>query len=130
MLMSRVITALILLTGFLLSAIYLPNRFFAVLILIVMGIAGFEWARLVGLAQKRAALAYGAGIFLVGALFWWFLPRLPQASSERVSELFGKVGNIKLVLALRVLAVRLRRQDMGWLSNPLRPLWYRWEMPI
>lgn len=83
MLKQRIITALVLLV-FLLPALFWPSLWpFALLMLVMIGAAGWEWGRLNGLASGPAALlglaiaaagllAYGAGWAVeVPGVVWW-----------------------------------------------------------
>ena len=79
MLKQRVITAIVLL------AVLLPALFAAqplpllLLVLLVVGAAGWEWARLNDL-KGAAAIGTGAAVAALGALLFWLLPQpVPRA---------------------------------------------------
>ena len=81
MLKQRVITAIVLL------AVLLPALFAAqplpllALVLLVVGAAGWEWARLGGV-KGAAAVGTGACVAALGALLFWLLPQpVPRAAA-------------------------------------------------
>ena len=89
MFLTRVLTAAILLAAFIAAVFWLPHDLFAILISAVIGLAGYEWARLgnvgrwpaIGWAAFCAALCFafsqipGSTIWVCGlaAVFWIFL---------------------------------------------------------
>lgn len=69
-LLRRVLTAAVLLAVFLGTLLLLDRRLFALLVALVLVLAGAEWGRLAGLGA-RAALAYGIVIGLLGSATAW-----------------------------------------------------------
>ena len=114
MLRQRVITAVVLL-ALLLPALFAASPLpFALLTLVLISAAGWEWARLNGVSAPLPALASGA---LLAALCGASLLRLPE---------LGAVGGLWLVGAMAWLlggALVLRRGPAGW---PAWPVWLRW----
>lgn len=108
MLKQRIITALALL-AVLLPAMFYPSIGFFVLVTIVMvGAAGWEWARLNGLGPVAAR---GTGIVLALLLLgsWWW-----GALEQPWPILWRAVGFMWLLLA----PVMLRRGVVGWQAWP------------
>lgn len=56
---ARLATALVLLAGFIAAALWLPNRWWAVLLLAVLAVASLEWAALAGIRGVRRVLYVG-----------------------------------------------------------------------
>ena len=114
MLRQRVITAVVLL-ALLLPAMFAASALpFALLTLVLISAAGWEWARLNGVSAPLPALASGA---LLAALCGASLLRLPE---------LGAVGGLWLLGGLAWLlggALVLRRGPAGW---PAWPIWLRW----
>jgi phosphatidate cytidylyltransferase len=92
LLLTRILTAAVLLAGFAAALIFLDRAGFAVLIAVVVALGAHEWARLVGLARVQTIvyaftclLAYGllqggtfatyaywlAALFWLAAVPWW-----------------------------------------------------------
>lgn len=69
-LLRRVLTAAVLLAVFLGALLLLDRRLFALLLALVLVLAGLEWGRLAGLGA-RAALVYGVAIGLLGSAIAW-----------------------------------------------------------
>ncbi|NCT99249.1 MAG: phosphatidate cytidylyltransferase [Comamonadaceae bacterium] len=69
MLKQRVITALLLLAVFLPTLLYPSIEPFAAFTLVLIGTAGWEWARLNGCGQTRAVSA-GLALGVAGLVFW------------------------------------------------------------
>ena len=118
MLRQRVITALVLL-ALLLPSLWATSPLpFALLTLLLISAAGWEWARLNGAAAPVPALATGA---LLAALCGASLLRLPQ---------MGHAGGLWLAGTAAWLlgsAVALRRGPAGWAQVP--PL-LRWALGL
>jgi len=60
MLTARLATALILLVGCVAAALWLPNRWWAALLLVVLALASWEWGALTGVTRARRGLFVGA----------------------------------------------------------------------
>lgn len=73
---TRILTALMLLPLAIGAILWLPNGAFAVLMAVLMGIAGWEWGRLARLSE-RAAYGYALLIAGGGALGWWLTRSSP-----------------------------------------------------
>lgn len=126
MLKQRVITALILL-GVLLAALFAPALWpFALLSLLLVATAAWEWGRLNGL-KEGAALALGGGVVLActstwiagGATqnlpaLWWMASALWVVGGAAVLRL-GPLGWPRLALALR-LAIGIAVLWLTWLA--------------
>lgn len=114
MLKQRIITALALL-AVLLPAMFYPSIGFFVLVTIVMlGAAGWEWARLNGMGPVGARVTgVVMGLLLLGA-WWWGALEQPWPVLWRV------VGCVWLLLA----PVMLRRGVAGWQAWPAA--WRLW----
>ncbi|HSG75091.1 MAG TPA: phosphatidate cytidylyltransferase [Burkholderiales bacterium] len=69
-LLRRILTAAVLLAAFLAALLLLERRLFALLVALVLVLAGVEWGRLAGLGS-RAALAYGIAIGVLGGAVAW-----------------------------------------------------------
>ena len=74
--LTRALTAAVLLAAFVAALFWLDRQEFAMLVSVVVGIGGYEWARLIKLGQPPAA-AYGAACAGIG--FWltqtvWLAP--------------------------------------------------------
>lgn len=69
-LLRRVLTAAVLLAVFLGTLLLLDRRLFALLVALVLLLAGLEWGRLAGLSA-RAALPYGVAIGVLGGAVAW-----------------------------------------------------------
>ena len=118
MLRQRVITAVVLL-ALLLPALFARSSLpFAVLTLVLISAAGWEWARLNGLRSPALALSSGLLLALLCALS---LPQLTQVG--RVATLWW--GGLALWLLGGALA--LRRGPAGW---PGLPLGLRWALGL
>jgi phosphatidate cytidylyltransferase len=83
-LLRRVLTAAVLLAVFLGALLLLDRRLFALLVALVLVLAGLEWGRLAGLGA-RAALAYGIAIGLLGSAIAW----VPESGSAWRDALLG-----------------------------------------
>jgi phosphatidate cytidylyltransferase len=124
MLLQRVITAVVLL-ALLLPALFAPVSWpFAVLSLVLIAAAGWEWARLNGVAKIAAV---GPGLLLALAGAW----ALHTGAAARVSPaVWWGVSAAWLVFG----AVALRAGPSGWPSSPaplrlfvgLLVLWFAW----
>lgn len=114
MLRQRVITALVLM-GVLLPCLFAPSPVpFAVMTLVLISAAGWEWARLNGLAAAGPALGSGLLLALACALTGWSLPRVGAST-----------GLWWPGLALWVLggALVLRGGPAGWPRIPTAARW-------
>jgi phosphatidate cytidylyltransferase len=108
MLRQRVITALLLLAVLLPALFYPAVEPFAALTLLVIVVAGWEWARLNGVGS-RAALAIGFGLGLVMVGVW-----LAGGLDRSWRTIWIGVGSLWVVLAAAMLA----RGVPGWGSWP------------
>lgn len=89
---ARLVTAALLLAGFVAAVLLLDRVFFAILVGAIVALAALEWANLCKLA-RRAALAYTAGTVAVFAvLIVWLFPisaaERPEATLFLLSTLF------------------------------------------
>ncbi len=108
MLRQRVITALLLL-AVLLPALFYPSiEPFAVLTLLLIVAAGWEWSRLNGVGS-RPALAFGLGLGVVMAALW-----LSGGLNQSWRALWIGVGALWVVLSMAMLA----RGVSGWSAWP------------
>ncbi len=89
----RILTAAVLLAVFLGALLLLDRRLFALLVALVLVLAGLEWGRLAGLGP-RTALAYGVAIGLLVAAVAWL-----GAGGEWRDALLGAGAVFWLVLA-------------------------------
>ncbi len=114
MLKQRVITALVLL-ALLLPALFYPSiEPFALLTLVLIVAAGWEWARLNGSAPLPAK-SLGLGLGAALALVWWF-----GGLAQSLRTLWLTVGVLWVPLAVWM----LRRGVPGWGTWPVAPrLW-------
>jgi phosphatidate cytidylyltransferase len=76
MLKQRVVTALILAAPVVWSVLNLATPYVALLLLGVIGLAGWEWAKLSGLTDLLGPSLYVLTLALLGLLTWWVLQRL------------------------------------------------------
>lgn len=73
MLKQRIITSLVL-TPFVIWGVFsLPAIYFALFILIIVGLASWEWGHLAGLEKASAKTVYTASALIVLALLVWFM---------------------------------------------------------
>ena len=93
----RALTAAALLAAFLGALLLLERPWFGAVIGVVVGIGGFEWARLSRLAQ-RPALAYGAAALLLYGVLAWALHPL-DAGHWPEAMLFAGMAAFWLVVA-------------------------------
>ena len=108
MLRQRIITALALLAVLLPAMFYPSNQPFVLVTVLLLGAAGWEWARLNG-SKPVAARAIGLGLGLLLLLSWWF-----GVLDQSWHLLWRVVGSVWLLLAL----VMLRRGVSGWQAWP------------
>ncbi|UJW82923.1 phosphatidate cytidylyltransferase [Hydrogenophaga sp. SL48] len=108
MLKQRIVTALLLLAVLLPAMFYPSMEPFTALSALVMGAAGWEWARLNGCSEWSARLL-GGTLGLAVCFFWWW------GGLERSwPEVWWAASAAWLVLSV----VMLRRGVAGWLSWP------------
>jgi len=74
LLKQRIITALILAPAAILAIFYLPITYFSGLLMAIVAIGAWEWARFMGLTKKTERLAYAGVTVALIALLWSFLP--------------------------------------------------------
>lgn len=114
MLRQRVITALVLL-ALLLPALLAPIAWpFAALSLLAVAAAGWEWARLNGLAGS-AAVALGLAVALIGVLLGW---RLHVESGTALAASQGHVWSLATLAWVVGGALVLARGVAGWPGLP------------
>ena len=75
---TRALTVLVALPIFAGALFFLPQPAWALVLLPVLGIAGWEWGRLAGYAGT-ARNVYSAVLVLSAAVVWWLLPTLSVA---------------------------------------------------
>jgi len=68
MLNARLATALVLLAGFVMAALWLPNRWWAALMLAALAAAAWEWGALAAIRGARRGLYIGAMVALAWAV--------------------------------------------------------------
>jgi len=108
MLKQRIITALLLLAVLLPAMFYPSMEPFTALAVLLMGAAGWEWARLNGCTEWNARLLGGALGLAVG-VFWWL-----GGLDRSWSGVWWAASAGWLVLSV----VMLRRGVPGWLAWP------------
>ncbi len=74
MLKQRIITALILAPAAIASIFYLPISYFAGLLMAIIAIGAWEWARFMGITNTRQRLVYVVITSMLIAALWWKLP--------------------------------------------------------
>ncbi len=74
MLKQRIITALILAPAAISAIFYLPITYFATLLMVIIAIGAWEWARFMGITNTLQRLAYAAVTTMLVALLWFLLP--------------------------------------------------------
>lgn len=84
MLKTRVITALVLVAALLPSLFFLPQRYWALLIAAIAGIAAWEWAGLLRWPALRR-IAYGLGLALIAAGVTLANPALVEATAPQAA---------------------------------------------
>lgn len=108
MLKQRIITALALLAVLLPAMFYPSIEPFVLVTVLLLGAAGWEWARMTGLGPAAArSVGLGLGIVLMAA--WWL-----GALEQSWPWLWRAVGAVWLLLAL----LMLRRGVIGWQAWP------------
>jgi phosphatidate cytidylyltransferase len=119
LLVTRVLTAAVLLAGFLAAILLLGRPQFAILVTLVIGVAAWEWARLCRFGASRAAL-YAAGtgaVFAVLAAVLWPI----DAGEAPEIAIFGAAAVFWLGAVPFWLSRGLERAESG-----LRP----WVLPL
>lgn len=74
MLKQRIITALILAPAAIAAIFYLPVNLFAGLLMAVIAIGAWEWARFIGLVKSSHRISYVIATSALIALLWFLLP--------------------------------------------------------
>ncbi len=74
MLKQRIITALILAPAAISAIFYLPINYFAILLMAIVGIGSWEWARFMGLVDTIQRLSYVVMTSAIIAALWVLLP--------------------------------------------------------
>lgn len=74
MLKQRIITALILAPAAISAIFYLPINYFAILLMAIIGIGSWEWARFMGLVDTVQRLGYAVVTSAIIAALWFLLP--------------------------------------------------------
>src|SRR3990170_8098505 len=67
---ARLVTALALLAGCITAALFLPNRWWAALLLPVLAVAGWEWGALAGIRPAQRWLYVGLVLGSACAIGW------------------------------------------------------------
>lgn len=147
MLKTRVITALILVAALLPSLFFLPQRYWALLMAAVAGIAAWEWAGLLRWPSLRR-IAYGAALALIAAGVTLANPALVEATAPQaalptywVAGLFwllvvplwlrfkwsalpgGALAGVVVILPAWLAMVQLRSLGPGVLLGILAAIW-------
>jgi phosphatidate cytidylyltransferase len=91
LLVTRLLTAVVLLSAFLAANLLLERTVFAALVVVVVGLAGHEWGRLCRMPE-RAALAYGMGMAMAFVLLVWLL--FPVSVSIRAAGAIFAVASV------------------------------------
>ena len=141
MLKQRIITALVLVSVFLLANFVLPHQVFLILVTLMTLASAWEWSRLGGLTQSThqwiyvalmfvlVALVYfvkdtwGTGLIVFGALWWGF--RLVLLITDKISKENEKIllsGFWVLMIAWLSLAL-IHQQSPGLLLAGLVLVW-------
>jgi phosphatidate cytidylyltransferase len=97
MLKKRIITAVCLVTIFLLDLLLLPAPWFMSLVALVVVISAWEWADLSGFTAKRQRILYGVFVFLVGIALLEFIGlsngfSVADVSTDNMSLLLTSAG--------------------------------------
>jgi len=74
LLKQRIITALILAPAAISAIFYLPINYFAILLMAIIGIGSWEWARFMGLVDTVQRLGYAVVTSAIIAALWFLLP--------------------------------------------------------
>jgi len=74
LLKQRIITALILAPAAISAIFYLPINYFAILLMAIIGIGSWEWARFMGLVDTVQRLGYVVVTSAIIAALWFLLP--------------------------------------------------------
>ena len=114
MIITRTITALILLLVLLAGVLWVPNSIFALITLAIISVAGVEWAKLVNITNRFAAFSYGFSIFLIGFTFWYVMPSLPAEKYAQFSDTI-----MTIMLPFWFVLVPLTLFSSGWARFPL-----------
>ncbi len=107
-LLSRVLTAGLLLAVFVPAAVWAPSGLWGVLMAVVVGVAGFEWARL-GHFTRGAARGYGVALTLAAlVLTGWDWPALQGGFVMLATAFWIVVAPLWLLRRWRVSSMALR----------------------
>jgi len=74
LLKQRIITALVLAPAAILAIFYLPITYFATLLMAIIAIGAWEWARFIGMTNTISRLCYVALTVVLTAMLWVLLP--------------------------------------------------------
>jgi len=126
---TRLVTALVLLVGCIAALLFLPNRWWAALLLPVLAVAGWEWGALAGIRPAQRSLY--VGLLLVSACVIGVTAESMQSIAGRHSRMeitvYGASTAFWLLLALPWLTrrwqvrSRLALGAAGWMV--LVPAW-------
>lgn len=122
MLRTRILTAICLLAGLLAALFFLDVRAFSLLMLGVMTLGAYEWAKLVGLKTPVSISAYTAAIAAIGFVLWYFMPSLQPEIRLRF---FRAMFTIMLPFWFLIVPMKLIGSTLGrfprttFLSGPL-----------
>jgi len=135
MLKQRVITAIILLPLVLGAIFYLPNMYFAWVMLVPLLVGAFEWANMMGIDTPLKRMPFVAGVTLmIGGAYWfgldWIIPlaclwwllaaylviTFPDTERLWAGKLrLGMMGCFVLVPTWMALVLLQRQPDGSWL---------------
>ena len=126
---ARLVTALALLAGCIAALLFLPNRWWAALLLLVLAVAGWEWGTLAGIRPARRWLYVGfvLGSACVIGLIAESTGGIANRHSGVETAIYGASTGFWLLLALPWLTrqwqvrSRLALGAAGWMA--LVPAW-------
>ena len=128
MLKPRLLTAFILIAGFLLSLFLLPDVYWALLMLIFIAVGAWEWARLTGFSLKSQYVFAGTTLVVGVALLPDMWPEAMQALQQQVlfwSMPAAALFWLGLVPAWLLVRYRLTHQSLSTVAGVLvlLPAW-------
>jgi len=97
LLVTRLLTAVVLLGAFVAATLLLERAAFSALVVVVVGLAAHEWGRLCRMPE-RAALAYGMGMAMAFVLLVW--PLFPVSVSMPVAGAIFAVASVFWLVAV------------------------------
>jgi len=117
MLASRIVTALVLLAVCVGALLFLPNAWWGLLLLPVLGAAALEWCRLTGLS-RGGRTAFVAIVLLSAGVLWLVMSgRLPVAGSAASLEMlvYASSAMFWVLFALPCVVLRWELRSKPWL---------------